>query len=122
MNRVGMVREVNKSGTAATALKTRFLSIYNAAPFRGAARPRGARLHPEGSRTKFLAELRARPFGAKFACYMWEGYTNGTQARGRRTQFFTHPGEFSVREAKKSIHQLPAYEMPENSSGLIHPD
>ena len=54
---VGMVREVNKSGTAATALKTRLLSIYSGAPpLRSPAPPRGAGLPPEGSRPKYLGE------------------------------------------------------------------
>ena len=59
---VGVVREVNKSGTADTALKTRLPSIYSGAPpLRSPAPPRGAGLPPEGSRPKFLGELPIKP-------------------------------------------------------------
>ena len=55
---VGVVREVNKSGTADTALKTRLPSIYSGAPhrLRTGSTP-GSRAPPEGSRPKFLGEL-----------------------------------------------------------------
>ena len=50
---------MNKSGTADTALKTRLPTIYSGVPHLGSpAPPWGAGLPTEGSRAKFLGELR----------------------------------------------------------------
>ena len=64
---VGVVREVNKSGTADTALKTRLPSIYSGAPHRlRTGSTRGAGLPPEGSRPKFLGDCTPPPRPAAF--------------------------------------------------------